>query len=271
MLRAVSQSGNLGNSCIVSHRVLTPATDDSLFDRVDNLILSNMPYQRPHAPVQKTDSAAAEEMLTLIRQSLKTCHTPGETNFEGNVPHIFVVMGASGDLAKKKIYPTLWWIFRDRLLPENTIFVGYARSALTIEELKKKCAPYMKEKSSETERLEQFWAVNHYVKGSYDTRRDFELLNQEMSKLGGEGIANRIFYLALPPSVFEPVTSNIRACCMASSGGWTRVIVEKPFGRDSETSAKLSSHLASLFREEELYRIDHYLGKEMVQNLMALR
>ncbi|XP_066979755.1 glucose-6-phosphate 1-dehydrogenase-like [Macrobrachium rosenbergii] len=224
----------------------------------------------PRPPlVAKSDSAGAEEMLSLIRQSLKSCRTPGETNFEASTPHIFVVMGASGDLAKKKIYPTLWWLYRDRLLPENTMFVGYARSGLTVEQIREKCTPYMKVKDDEQERYQQFWAVNHYVKGSYDTRRDFELLDQEMIKVGTEK-ANRIFYLALPPSVFDTVTSNVKSCCMAKSG-WTRVIIEKPFGRDSESSAKLSNHLSALFREEEMYRIDHYLGKEMVQNLMSLR
>lgn len=224
----------------------------------------------PRTPVvTKTGSAGAEEMLSLIRQSLKSCKIPGETNFESSVPHIFVVMGASGDLAKKKIYPTLWWLYRDRLLPEQTMFVGYARSALTVPQLKEKCSPYMKVKADEQERYEEFWKKNYYVKGSYDTRRDFELLNQEMTKVGTES-ANRIFYLALPPSVFTVVTANIKSCCM-SKDGWTRVIIEKPFGRDSQSSAKLSSHLSTLFTEEEMYRIDHYLGKEMVQNLMALR
>merc|ERR1712020_252921 len=82
--------------------------------------------------------------------------------------------------------------------------------------------------------------------------------------------ANRLFYLALPPSVFEHVTTQLKETCMSGTG-WNRIIVEKPFGKDSASSAKLSNHLSSLFKEEELYRIDHYLGKEMVQNLMTLR
>lgn len=208
-------------------------------------------------------------MLSLLRQSLKSCKIPGETNFEASAPHVFVILGASGDLAKKKIYPTLWWLYRDRLVPENTIFFGYARSDLTVDQVRGKCEQYMKVKESEEERYQQFWSLNYYVKGSYDTRRDYELLNQEMTKVGTER-ANRIFYLALPPSVFEPVTSNVKKCCMATQG-WTRVIIEKPFGKDSDSSAKLSAHLAGLFKEEEIYRIDHYLGKEMVQNLMSLR
>ena len=229
-----------------------------------------MALARKHvSPVDRKESTG-EEMLSLIRKSLKSCHTPGDSNFEENVPHIFIVMGASGDLAKKKIYPTLWWLYRDRLLPENTKFIGYARSKLSIEEVRKKCELYAKVKPSESERFDEFWKLNHYVQGAYDSRCGFEMLNQEIVGVVGEK-ANRIFYLALPPSVFEVVTKNIKSCCMSNQECWTRVIVEKPFGRDTDSSAQLSKHLASLFQENQLYRIDHYLGKEMVQNLMALR
>ncbi|RXG73160.1 Glucose-6-phosphate 1-dehydrogenase [Armadillidium vulgare] len=223
-----------------------------------------------HRPVKRISSEAGEEMLSIIRQSLKSCHTPGEVNWEGTTPHIFVVMGASGDLAKKKTYPTLWLLFRDKLLPENTKFIGYARSDLTVGDVRKKADPWMKVKDEEQERFEEFWKLNHYVKGSYDTRRDFELLEKEIAKLGG-GRANRLFYLALPPSVYESVSTFIKECCMAKNDSWTRIIIEKPFGRDSTTSEQLSTHLAKLFNEDEIYRIDHYLGKEMVQNLMTLR
>ncbi|KIH64967.1 glucose-6-phosphate dehydrogenase [Ancylostoma duodenale] len=82
---------------------------------------------------------------------------------------------------------------------------------------------------------------------------------------------NRLYYLALPPTVFEPVTSELKEHCMDNGDSWTRVIIEKPFGHDLESSTKLSNHLSKLFKEDQLYRIDHYLGKEMVQNLMVLR
>ncbi|XP_042214326.1 glucose-6-phosphate 1-dehydrogenase-like [Homarus americanus] len=260
----VSSPDKLGNTCIVCGVV---SGDQGSLISVGTR--SNSGTMSRSAALVKSESAGAEEMLSLLRQSLKSCKTPGETNFEASTPHIFVVMGASGDLAKKKIYPTLWWLYRDRLLPENTFFVGYARSALTVAQVKEKCKPFMKVGESEQERYEQFWKVNSYVKGSYDTRRDFELLDQEMNKVATPR-ANRIFYLALPPSVFDIVTTNLKGCCMATQG-WTRVIIEKPFGKDSDSSAKLSNHLAGLFKEEEIYRIDHYLGKEMVQNLMTLR
>lgn len=200
-------------------------------------------------------------------------HNEG-THFDCNLPHVFVVFGSSGDLARKKIYPTLWWLYRDNLLPEETFFFGYARSKMTVDELRVKCEPYMKVRPGEEERFEQFWRINAYVAGNYDTRRDFELLNQEMSqferKHNKRGCGNRLFYLALPPSVFQPVTVHIKQACMGESG-WNRVIIEKPFGRDAATSKELCDHLSRLFREDQIYRIDHYLGKEMVQNLMTIR
>lgn len=212
-----------------------------------------------------------EEALAIIRRNLKSSAMDTEgTHFDSNIPHVFVVFGASGDLAKKKIYPTLWWLFRDNLLPSVTKFVGYARSKLTVAELKEKCRPYMKVDASQQERYDAFWALNFYVAGSYDGRRDFELLNQEIGKFEVGKTANRLFYLALPPSVFETVTVHIRNTCMGLKG-WNRIIVEKPFGRDADSSNKLSEHLAKLFTEDQLYRIDHYLGKEMVQNLMTIR
>lgn len=196
------------------------------------------------------------------------------THFDGNLPHVFVVFGSSGDLARKKIYPTLWWLYRDNLLPEPTHFFGYSRTKMTVPELRAKCDQYMKVLPGEEKRYDQFWEINSYVAGSYDQRRDFELLNQEMVKFevryNKRGIGNRLFYLALPPSVFQPVTVHIRNACLGELG-WNRVIVEKPFGRDANSSKELSDHLSKLFREDQLYRIDHYLGKEMVQNLMTIR
>ncbi|XP_034949094.1 glucose-6-phosphate 1-dehydrogenase isoform X1 [Chelonus insularis] len=220
----------------------------------------------------KVIRASTEESLMIIRQSLK--HDEMDrlegTHFYGQIPHIFITLGASGDLAKKKIYPTLWWLFRDNLLPKPTTFFGYARSNLTLEDLRNRCHPYMKLKPGEEQKYEEFWKLNHYQSGPYDSEKSFMDLNNELMKYENGADANRLFYLALPPSVFEEVTVHIRNTCMGKKG-WSRIIIEKPFGRDSSTSQRLSDHLASLFKEEQLYRIDHYLGKEMVQNLMTLR
>lgn len=212
-----------------------------------------------------------EETLHRIINSLKSTTMVCEgTHFDGQIPHTFVIFGASGDLAKKKIYPTLWWLYRDNLLPTPTKFCGYARSKLTVENIRTKCHQYMKVQPHELERYNEFWKLNEYVSGSYDGRTGFELLNQQMELMENKLKANRVFYLALPPSVFFEVTENIKSICMSRTG-WNRVIIEKPFGRDAATSKALSDHLARLFHEDQIYRIDHYLGKEMVQNLMTIR
>ncbi|XP_060515882.1 glucose-6-phosphate 1-dehydrogenase isoform X2 [Cylas formicarius] len=217
------------------------------------------------------DAKNSEICLALYRKSLKSKDMDHDgTHFDGQYPHVFIILGASGDLARKKIYPTLWWLYRDNLLPAKTFFFGYARSKTSIEEIKTKCEPYMKVKPNEASRYQEFWTLNHYLSGQYNNRTDFEKLNQEISQFEKGPIANRLFYLALPPSVFEDVTIHIKNTSMAPKG-WTRIIIEKPFGRDFDSSQKLSDHLATLFSETQIYRIDHYLGKEMVQNLMTLR
>lgn len=212
--------------------------------------------------------------------------------------YVFVVLGASGDLAKKKVYPTLWALFRDKLLPKGTFIVGYARSERTIKQLMNDVGKYVKlDLDKQNDLWQQFWSINYYVKGSYDNSDDFKQLNDTILKLQLDGnylACNRLFYFALPPVVYTSVSKLIREYCIpedatgtcasgynenkdlnichsAEDEGWSRVIIEKPFGRDSESSSQLSHHLSQLYTEDQIYRIDHYLGKEMVQNLMALR
>ncbi|CAK8689154.1 glucose-6-phosphate 1-dehydrogenase-like isoform X2 [Clavelina lepadiformis] len=184
--------------------------------------------------------------------------------------HIAVLLGASGDLAKKKIFPTLWWLYRDGLLPDNIHFIGYARSKMNVNQIREKTIPFMKVKESDKGKVDSFFQHMSYVQGSYTDESGFRDLNSKINSFPGGTKANRLFYLALPPTVFEDVTRNIHTTCM-EHGGWNRIIIEKPFGRDFDSSEKLSNHLSSLFKEEHLYRIDHYLGKEMVQNLLILR
>ncbi|XP_037519852.1 glucose-6-phosphate 1-dehydrogenase isoform X4 [Rhipicephalus sanguineus] len=212
--------------------------------------------------------------MGVIRREVAVSPAPAGDAINGHSANdelaICVVLHELGDLAKKKIYPTLWALFRDGLLPPKTKFVGYARTKMTLEELWEKVVPFLKVKDDEKSRFADFTRSNSYLSGKYDEGNDFAALNKEMEKLEGSAGANRMFYMALPPTVFQQVASNIKQHCM-SKQGWTRVVIEKPFGRDSDSSAELSNHLASLFEESRIYRIDHYLGKEMVQNLMAIR
>lgn len=136
--------------------------------------------------------------------------------------HVFVVMGASGDLAKKKIYPTLWWLYRDNLLPDSTHFLGYARSSIEIKQfLGEKCRQYMKIKPNEENKFQEFINKNHYLVGSYDKSEHFAQLNSKIVEIARMGKcenvedANRIFYLALPPSVYTNVTKLLSENCKA--------------------------------------------------------
>ncbi|XP_020909093.1 glucose-6-phosphate 1-dehydrogenase [Exaiptasia diaphana] len=182
---------------------------------------------------------------------------------------VIVVFGASGDLAKKKIFPTLWYLYKDGHLPKCCHIVGYARSDLSITKIREKTEPFIKNKDEAKETLEKFWKICSYVKGPYNEKSGYVSLNTELNKLADKCVQNRLFYLALPPSVFVDATQNIKEH-LSDNKGWNRVVVEKPFGKDSSSSAQLSNHLSSLFKEKSLYRIDHYLGKEMVQNIMVL-
>ncbi|ORX64362.1 glucose-6-phosphate dehydrogenase [Basidiobolus meristosporus CBS 931.73] len=184
---------------------------------------------------------------------------------------VIVVFGASGDLAKKKTYPALFGLYRNRFLSRDTHIVGYARSHLELDEFKKRIASYLKFIPSERNLVDGFLEHLHYISGQYDEDASFQKLNQYLEELAGERKnTNRVFYMALPPSVFIPVAQQVKKNVYTTQGS-NRLIVEKPFGKDFDSSKVLLNALGACFKEEEIYRIDHYLGKEMVKNIMSLR
>ncbi|KAL1824674.1 hypothetical protein ACET3Z_011452 [Daucus carota] len=206
---------------------------------------------------------------------------------EVNVPEIgclsIVVLGASGDLAKKKTFPALFNLYRQGFLQSQEVYIfGYARTKISDEELRDRIRGYLVPSKNTAEGHEEdlsnFLQLIKYVCGSYDTEEGYQSLDKEIAehenlRNSKEGSSRRLFYLALPPSVYPPVCKMIRNCCMNKSdlGGWTRIVVEKPFGRDLESAEQLSNQIGELFEEPQIYRIDHYLGKELVQNLLVLR
>ncbi|CAN6708979.1 unnamed protein product [Malus baccata var. baccata] len=194
-----------------------------------------------------------------------------------------IVLGASGDLAKKKTFPALFNLYRQGfLLPEEVHIFGYARTKISDDELRNRIRGYLvSDKGAspkDVEDVTNFLQLIKYVSGSYDGEKGFRLLDKEISdneisKNSAEGSSRRLFYLALPPSVYPSVCRMIRHYCMNRSdlGGWTRIVVEKPFGKDLDSAEQLSNQIGELFEESQIYRIDHYLGKELVQNLLVLR
>jgi glucose-6-phosphate 1-dehydrogenase len=191
---------------------------------------------------------------------------------------IFVV-GASGDLAKKKTYPSLFDLYRHGFLTKRTTICGYARSAKSDVEFKDMIRPFLaKKKNVSGDQVEAFLNLCLYRNGAYDSVEDVANVFEELKKREQElfcGKANRLFYFAIPPSVFVPIGKSIKEGVIARADpkttGWSRLIVEKPFGHDSESFQELSNAMGALYTEDYIYRIDHYLGKEMVQNLVILR
>lgn len=182
------------------------------------------------------------------------------------------VLGASGDLAHKKTFPALLELFAADLLPADSVVVGYARSAMTDAAFREGLRRYL-----HGERVEAFLSMVFYRSGSgYDDEAALGHLSAEVAALEASRFSERpvcrIFYLALPPSAFLTCARSLHlAARPATPGSCVRVVVEKPFGRDLESSDRLTADLARFYSEDELYRIDHYLGKEMTLNLFTLR
>lgn len=190
-----------------------------------------------------------------------------------------IVLGASGDLAKKKTFPALFNLYQQGFLPSNEVHIfGYARSKMADDDLRERIRGYLPQEKESTDKISSFLQLIKYVSGAYDDPKGFQALDKaiseyEVSKSIMEGSSRRLCYLALPPSVYPQVCKMIKNYSMNRSdhGGWTRIVVEKPFGKDLASAEELSSQIGELFEEPQIYRIDHYLGKELVQNLLVLR
>ena len=186
------------------------------------------------------------------------------------------MIGASGDLAKKKTYPSLLNLFHDDLLPENAIIWGYARSGMTVEAFREKLKPFLEKYTNYSSSvIDKFLSICYYCQGKgYGDVDAFKKLAGNIQEYEDKHPCklehNRLFYFAIPPSVFAETGVALKQTCMATKG-WSRMIIEKPFGRDLASCEELLNILSKNFDETQLYRIDHYLGKEMVQNLLVLR
>jgi glucose-6-phosphate 1-dehydrogenase len=189
-----------------------------------------------------------------------------------------VVIGASGDLARKKILPALFALYCQKRLPRNFTVFGFSRTPFTDEAFRARITEHLTCRyapgESCAERMDEFLGRCHYVAGDYASPDAFLDLYGRMAGLEPGPATRRMFYLAIPPSVFMDVARSLGASGMVSCDPdrpWSRVVIEKPFGRDRESSDRLARELAQVFTEAQTFRIDHYLGKEMVQNLMVLR
>ncbi|MGH9156755.1 MAG: glucose-6-phosphate dehydrogenase [Acidimicrobiales bacterium] len=188
-------------------------------------------------------------------------------------PCVLVVFGASGDLTSRKLMPALATLATNRQLSARFAVVGVARSAMSDDEFRARLLAAVPKPSAAWERLVGGF---RYVSGDYTDHDTFDRLAAVLGELDAEfGTAgNRVYYLATVPDVFAGVAASLAEHGLDRSPadrGFVRLVVEKPFGRDLASALALDRELHASFREEQLYRIDHYLGKETVQNVLALR
>ncbi len=203
---------------------------------------------------------------------------PAEHTLE---PCAMVIFGASGDLTRRKLVPALYQLARDGLLPANFSLMGFARTAMTDESFRQSllegCCSLAEIGAVDTALWRRFSEGIFYCRGESNDPEAYQRLGAGLLRLDKErgGNGNRFFYLATPPSIYAQIVARLGAAGLARrpepNQPWTRIVVEKPFGRDYRTAAELNRKILEVFDEEQVYRIDHYLGKETVQNILVFR
>ena len=191
-------------------------------------------------------------------------------------PGSLVIFGASGDLAKRKLFPALYQLFRRTLLHEESRIIGCARTAYSDDAFRDHLRPFLPE-GSEEQRV-AFLAKIRYVAGDYSDPGFYRKLDGVLNTLeaANDLPSNRTFYLAMPASLYPAIIDKLSESGMLEESPepdapWRHVVLEKPFGRDFASAEELDRDLHSHMREDQIYRIDHYLGKDTVQNILMLR
>ncbi len=204
--------------------------------------------------------------------------TIGSCEVEIPAPCCIVIFGASGDLAKKKLMPALYRLFKNKLIPEEFFVLGAARTEMDDGRFRESMqGAVQKELPGEFDHSlwPEFSERLYYASLDYTVPESFVgSLKKRLPPLEKKYLTrgNRIFYLAVPPEVFEPVIFNLDRAGMSREGnGYTRIVIEKPFGWDLDSAKKLNSVLGRCFDEEQIFRIDHYLAKETVQSILMFR
>ncbi|XP_020276740.1 glucose-6-phosphate 1-dehydrogenase 4, chloroplastic isoform X1 [Asparagus officinalis] len=193
----------------------------------------------------------------------------------GRTPSLCIaVIGATGELARNKVFPALFALYYSGFLPENVGIFGYSRKQLTNEDLRTMIAANLTCRVDHREncgdKLDAFLRRTFYINGGYDNRDGMTKLSSLMEDIEGHHDANRIFYLSVPQEAFLDVALSLAENAQTKRG-WNRIIIEKPFGFDALSSSQLTRFLLSKFEEKQIYRIDHLLGKDIIENLTVLR
>lgn len=196
-------------------------------------------------------------------------------------PCVIVIFGASGDLTGRKLIPGLYNLACQELLPPRFSVVGFAITPMDSQGFRERMRERVKESQDVLAFRERLWDEFaprlHYVRGDFDNPEGFRRLATFLAEIDARDSSggNRLFYLATPPSWYGSIIHNLAmhrpAHHSQDSSGWTRLVVEKPFGRDLDSARRLNAIIQHAFEEDQIFRIDHYLGKETVQNILAFR
>ena len=192
-------------------------------------------------------------------------------------PVIFVIFGASGDLTRRKLIPAIYDLFKQKLLPENFALLGVSRSGLSDDDFRKKVVlenDVFDISGEPSETIDAFVKLLFYQPIDTNNPDDYAKVKSRLDQLDGEfkTEGNIVFYLSTPPVLYDKIPASLAQHGLNhQEGSFRRLVVEKPFGYNSESARHLNVALTKCFPEEEIYRIDHYLGKETVQNLLVTR
>ncbi|PEN09312.1 glucose-6-phosphate dehydrogenase [Longimonas halophila] len=187
--------------------------------------------------------------------------------------HLFVIFGASGDLARRKLLPALYRLMQSEEVARRCYVLGTARTDWTDEQFRENAREALRDKGYAEQEVSEWCTRNLYYQCLGEEGNDYEGLRRRIEQLERHRDlpGNRAFYLSLPPSIYRSAIEELGEVGLNASPGWTRLVVEKPFGYDLESARALNDHVHQYFSEDQVYRIDHYLGKETVQNLLAFR
>jgi glucose-6-phosphate 1-dehydrogenase len=197
------------------------------------------------------------------------------------LPTILIILGATGDLMQKKIVPSLFNLYEKNLLPKMLHIIGFSRRDWTDEQFKNLIKEILHahhlDKSKNSELIKSFINLWSYDNGNFDNKDDYRKLAVKLGYYDNQWhvCANKLFYIAAPPQHYESILKNLKSSNLtlpcSVEEGFTRVLIEKPFGKDTDTAMQLEKLLSDLFKEEQIFRIDHYLAKEMIQNILSFR
>jgi len=216
--------------------------------------------------------AATAATRNPLREGLRTEHPPE--------PAILVIFGGSGDLARRKLMPSLYHLAARNLLPESSAVIGFARTESSNDEYRRNMRESLQRFSGAAIDADIWREVAHrlyYVSSDFRDERGYRELSDSLRRLEKEHgtQSNIIFYLATPPSFFPVIIEQLGKVGFAKksgpSEGWNRIVIEKPFGHDLASARNLNRLVNQVFDERDVYRVDHYLGKETVQNILVLR